>query len=512
MKKSIRSILSAALCTVLIGGTALAMPAVMTGDDTSGISVYAAAAETPVSSFTYTVNADGGMTITGFTGSQTDVVVPSKINNIPVNTIGTNAFNKKNKITSITLPNTLKYIGDVAFSECENLKKVNIPDSVTAIDRYAFYWCPNLKSVTVPASVKTIGMYAFGYYKVGYPSHVWVDDFTLYCTKGSAAENYAKEYSVHYSYISAVLPKSVSLSASQMSLGKGETTKLTATVSPSNATDKSVKWRTSDSKVLTVDQSGNVKAVNNGTAWITVRTSNGLEKSCKIIVKNAPSKITLTKGILTIGVGESYTIGSGINDGAACAKRTYRTSNSQIVKMTRTDWNGVFVGVKPGVAYVTVRTYNGKESTCKVTVKAAPAKVSLNKTALTLKVGQSASLSAIIPDNAGCAERTFRTSDSSVVKMTKTNWTGEFKALKKGVAYVTVRTYNGKEASCKVTVTDNASQGSTFILNTSTKCYHTNPDCRAAKAILSKNKEVKVTTAAELISEGYSPCGICAKR
>ncbi len=135
-----------------------------------------------------------------------------------------------------------------------------------------------------------------------------------------------------------------------------------------------------------------------------------------------------------------------------CSKRTYRTSNSAVAKMTRTDWQGDFVGVKPGVAYVTVRTYNGKESTCKVTVRKAPTSVGLNKTSLTLKVGQSASLSAVLPADVGCAARTFRSSNNSVVKMTKTSWTGQFKAMKKGTAYVTVRTYNGKEKSCKVTV------------------------------------------------------------
>ena len=210
-------------------------------------------------------------------------------------------------------------------------------------------------------------------------------------------------------------------------------------------------WRTSDSKILTVDRNGSGKAVGTGTAWITARTVNGKEKSCKITVKKAPDKITLTKGVLTLGVGEKYTLGSSVNDGAASSQRTYRTSNSSIVKMTRTSWVGDFVAQKPGVAYVTVKSYNGKESTCKVTVKAAPTKVTLNKTSLTLKVGQSASLSANV-GNSGCATRTFRTSNSSVVKMTKTNWTGEFKAVKKGVAYITVRTYNGKEASCKVTV------------------------------------------------------------
>ncbi len=260
------------------------------------------------------------------------------------------------------------------------------------------------------------------------------------------------QYTVKFFDISKYEVNDIKLSKTALTLGKDETVRLSASVSPSQAINKTVSWRTSDSKILRVDSSGNVKAVGTGTAWITARSSNGIEKSCRITVKNAPEKITLTKGIVTIGVGEKFTVGSGVDNGAACSKRTYRTSNSSIVKMTRTDWVGDFVGVKPGVAYVTVKTYNGKESTCKVTVKAAPKWVKLNKTAVTLKVGQTASLSAIIPDGSGCAARTFSSSNGNIVKMTRTNWTGSFKAVQKGTANVTVRTYNGKTASCKVTV------------------------------------------------------------
>ena len=70
---------------------------------------------------------------------------------------------------------------------------------------------------------------------------------------------------------------------------------------------------------------------------------------------------------------------------------------------------------------------------------------------MTLKVGKTASVSAVLPDNTGAAKRTYRSSNASVVKMTKTDWTGEFKAMKPGTSYVTVRLYNGKEASIKVT-------------------------------------------------------------
>ena len=120
--------------------------------------------------------------------------------------------------------------------------------------------------------------------------------------------------------------------------------------------------------------------------------------------------------------------------------------------MTKTNWEGHFTALKQGTALVTVRLYNGKESSCKITVKAAPSWVSISQKTMTMKVGQTASLSASIASNAGCAARTFRTSNSSIIKMTKTDWTGSFKAVKPGTALVTVRTYNGKESSCKITV------------------------------------------------------------
>ena len=342
--------------------------------------------------------------------------------------------------TSITIPSGVKEIGINVFQNQNKIKSVTIPSSVKSIESWAFDGCTSLTSVTIPSSVKSIGENAIGYYLNSSYEYEKVAGFTIYGTKGSAAEKYAKDNG--FKFVELVF-----LNTSTMSLGKGETTKLTAT-----GGNGGIKWRTSNSKIITVDQKGNVKAVNNGTAWVTAKGNNGQEKSCKITVKNAPTKVTLTKGILTIGVGEKYSVNSGVNNGAAAAKRTYRTSNSSIVKMTRTDWQGDFVGVKPGVAYVTVRTYNGKESTCKVTVKAAPTSVTISKKSMTMKVGQTASLSCSVPSNAGCATRTYRTSNSSVIKMTKTNWTGEFKAMKPGVAWVTVRTYNGKESSCKITV------------------------------------------------------------
>lgn len=66
-----------------------------------------------------------------------------------------------NKFTSITLPDTLKYIGIDAFGLCQSLQNIEIPDSVTRIEEYTFRSCYRLESVSVPSSCEYIGENAF---------------------------------------------------------------------------------------------------------------------------------------------------------------------------------------------------------------------------------------------------------------------------------------------------------------------------------------------------------------
>lgn len=83
---------------------------------------------------------------------------------------------------------------------------------------------------------------------------------------------------------------SVSLNRSSATLEKGDTLSLSATVSPSNASNKSVTWSSSNTSVATVSSSGVVTAKSAGTATITVKTSDGNKTAkCTITVKNPVS-------------------------------------------------------------------------------------------------------------------------------------------------------------------------------------------------------------------------------
>ena len=73
-----------------------------------------------------------------------------------VKTIGNNAFQSCDKLTSFTIPVSVTSIGDNAFESCTKLSSITIPDSVTSIGEYAFNYCENLKSVTLPESMTNI--------------------------------------------------------------------------------------------------------------------------------------------------------------------------------------------------------------------------------------------------------------------------------------------------------------------------------------------------------------------
>jgi len=110
--------------------------------------------------FTYTT-ADGKITITGYTGSENDLIIPTTINGLPVTQIRSRAFIGKTTLTSVTIPHGVTSIGSQAFDSCLSLTNVTIPQSVTNIDWQAFYHCASLASCTIPSSVITIGKYAF---------------------------------------------------------------------------------------------------------------------------------------------------------------------------------------------------------------------------------------------------------------------------------------------------------------------------------------------------------------
>ncbi len=106
------------------------------------------------------ISEEGNISIKEYKGSSENVAIPDNFDGFPVVSIGQNAFLKKD-VVSVTIPDSVTYIGYSAFNSCPKLKSVEIGKSVETISGYAFSWCESLEKIVIPDSVKKIKEYAF---------------------------------------------------------------------------------------------------------------------------------------------------------------------------------------------------------------------------------------------------------------------------------------------------------------------------------------------------------------
>lgn len=249
----------------------------------------------------------------------------------------------------------------------------------------------------------------------------------------------------------------VTLNKAELALSVGGSETLTATVAPAEATNKNVTWKSSNAAIASVDANGKVTGVAAGEATITVTTEDGGKTAtCKVTVKTATiavTGVTLNKTATSLLVGGSETLTATVAPAEATNKKvTWKSDKPEIASV---DANGKVTGVKAGETTITVTTEDGaKTATCKVTVTIPVTGVTLNKTALTLNIGASETLTATVaPADATNKKVTWKSSDAAVASV---DANGKVTGVKAGEATITVTTEDGgKTATCKVTVKPN---------------------------------------------------------
>ena len=202
-----------------------------------------------------------------------------------------------------------------------------------------------------------------------------------------------------------------------------------------NLADKII-WKSSNTKVATVNGAGVVTAKSKGTAVITASCGK-YTATCTITVKN-PS-LTLNKKSTTLYKGTRTTLKASVK-GVDASKVTFTSNNTKVVVVNKT--TGRIVAKAAGKAVITVKCGSLK-TTCAVTVKNPTLK--LAKTSASIKVGKKTTIKATAAPS-GTIKYT-----SSNKKIATVSSKGVVTGKKKGTAKITV-TCNGVSKTFKVTV------------------------------------------------------------
>lgn len=254
-----------------------------------------------------------------------------------------------------------------------------------------------------------------------------------------------------------VEPTSILLNIESVELIEGDSKLLTYVVEPSNASNKNVKWESSDASIVSVDQKGKISAKKAGNATITVTSELGNRSvTCSVIVEEnviPVSMVSLKKIELTLLEGDSEKLIAEIAPTNASNKNIDWKSSDETIAIV--DSEGKVTALKAGVALITVTARGSdKKDVCSILVEpkiVAVTGVTLNKKSLTIIKGEYDYLTAeVIPSDATNKEITWK-SDNPEIASVDSN--GKIMAYEIGSTIITATTEDGgKKAQCEVNV------------------------------------------------------------
>ena len=254
-----------------------------------------------------------------------------------------------------------------------------------------------------------------------------------------------------------VLPQSISFADTPTELVEGEIINVNALIEPKEATDQTINYSCDDESIAIIDKKGNIAALKAGTVTITAKTVNNKIAACTITIKEISIElkiITLEFQETTLNVGANHKITYiATPTNADNTTVSWTSSDNEIASV---DSDGTVSGISEGTVILTVTAFNGVTASCTVKLVAAqPSEITLNKTSLTMTEGETQTLTATItPSETADKEITWLSSDTAVATVSD----GKVTAKSEGTAEITVVTFDGKTATCIITVNSAANE------------------------------------------------------
>ncbi|MBQ8973366.1 MAG: Ig-like domain-containing protein [Clostridia bacterium] len=208
-------------------------------------------------------------------------------------------------------------------------------------------------------------------------------------------------------------------------------------------------YKSGKAKVASVDESGLVRAIAEGSAKITVTTS---KKKATITIKVTdpykPTSVRFASASITMNLGDTLELDPLLLPNTAKATYTWKSSKAKVASVA----NGVVTALSEGKSKITVTTLNKKKAsvTIQVVDPLKPTGVKFEDAKRTLKVGDTFELVPLITPNTAQATYTWKSGKAKVATVNN----GVVTALSKGTAKITVTTQNKKKATITIVVSD----------------------------------------------------------
>lgn len=207
------------------------------------------------------------------------------------------------------------------------------------------------------------------------------------------------------------------------------------------------------SHIVSVTRDGIVKAKAPGTALVNVYSKITDDAPyCTITVKEAKATSVSLQEKLDLYEGQTFSLSPTVKPTGATAKFTWSSDNTDIVKVSS---DGSVTALKHGTANITVSTDNGLSATSKITVFKGPEQIQLIPATVTLYIGYGYRINPILVPEDSKTYISVKSSDISTATFTDSYF---ITGVKPGEATVTVRSSNGKEATCKIKVVETKSE------------------------------------------------------
>ena len=427
-----------------------------------------------------------------------------------VTRIENSAFNQCNNLTSLTISNSVINIADYAFYSCESFEKILCLGNAPKLGSKSFDGCSsNLKfyakngltgydangwekysdkivrydeslkknSVTFTSRKQTekIELSNDAFKEIASIKSYEIEDKSIVSVDSSgnvtplkngttnvkAVVQYFDGTKVNLTEKIVVNVKStgVAINPSTWSFVdkyQSPTKKMVAKVQPIDTAFQDVTWKSSNTKVATVDNSGNVTAVGNGTCKITATTTDGYSSSgsSDVTVDIKAESINLDKTSLDItNLGVKEKLKADVSPSFSTINRPVKWSSSD-TNVAKVDNDGNVTPVGNGTCKITATTTDGTNKTASCDVKVDIKAESINFNISSYKItdlAQTPSFTAkILPENTANKKVIWKSSDTSIA--TANPSTGVIKAVSNGTCKITATTTDGTNLSASMDI------------------------------------------------------------